>query len=281
MAIINHSGIDQLLVVARKENPWLPHGATTQNIRVTDVTVADGKATGIFSGRYGSGYEGFARVSYSTIDLSKLFASKPLVVGVLEPKPLHELLDDIFRYTGINFGVGDIENQEPGHELPYTTTLRAKPLSAAYTGEVSITFQQRQMRIDEVITRDDYSVVFRTPGASNTDRARGEHFTYGTDYTTVVDALKSFPVGILTTENATALAQTLNTVDGLPWVATEAEGFWSLLNNNVVFNGPALAYEGVEPNLRFTHVIVVDMIADNGPGDLHGSKLYIHYNVLE
>lgn len=281
MGIINHIGIDQLLVDARKENPWLPHGALTQNIRITDVVNTNGKATGIFSGRYGSGYEGFARVTYHTIDIGILFKGKPLVVGVLEPKSLYELLDDIFCYTGIKFGTGDIENQEPGNELPYTVKLKAKPLSAAYTGEVDITFVKREKRMDEIIARDDYSVEFRAFDTTVTDRARGEHFTYGADYTAAVNALKTFATGLLTTERANTLAQVLTSVDELPWSAAATPGFWSLLNCNVTYNGPVIGIESIVPNLRFTHAMIVDMCVDHGSGDMYGSKLYIHYNVLE
>lgn len=281
MGIINHNGIDQLLVDARKENQWLPHGALTQNIRVSDVEVVNGKASGIFSGRYGSGYEGFTRVTYNVIDLATLFKGKPLTVGVLEPKPLYELLDDIYCYTGIKFGTGDIENQEPGHELPYTVKLKAKPLSAAYTGEVDITFQQREKRMDEVVIRDDYSVELRAFDTNVTDRARGEHITYGTDYTAAVNALKTFATGTLTADSANTLSQILTSVDELPWTNTATPGFWSLLNCNVVYNGGVLGVESVIPNLRFTHVMIVDMCVDHGSGDMYGSKLYIHYNVLE
>lgn len=281
MGIITHTGLDQLLVEARKENPWLPHGALTQNIRLSDVSIKDGKATGIMSGRYGSGYDGFVNVTYHTIDIGKLFAGKPLVVGIVEPKPIHELLEDIYSYTGIKFGTGDIENIEPEHELPYTTKIKAKSTSAVYIGETAITFQKREQRLDEVITRGDYSVDFRAFDQSSPDRARGEHFTYGTDYTTIVNALSGITVGTLDAIAATALATNLNAVDDRPWTPSDTTDLWSLLGANVIYNGPVLAYNGVQPNLDYTHVIVVDMVVDRGPGSLFGSKLYIHYNVLE
>lgn len=287
MPIITKSGLDTVHALVRSENPSMPSGVTATNMRISNLQPVDSdRSKAVFSGRYGHGYRGQAEVKYFQLDLKILFGGKPLVIYVETPRSMHGQLADLAYYTGIQLFPNDVvDTPAPQSELPYETTLTASPTSAGYRGEIPIRFEFRNKRLDELAPWSDYDVAFAPYSPANTDRARGEYLTYGTDYTLSTAELKAMELGVLTTERATRLAAALTLVDAAPWTGEDKRGFWSLLGADVIYNGHALNYVAADKmrwaNLRYSHVAVVDMIVDRGAGDLYGSQLFIHYNVME
>lgn len=287
MPVINKPGLPLLLEEAKKENAWLPHTPTVDSVQVSDMQeLPGGRVTAVMSGHYGHGYSGKVDVTYGRIDLAKLFGGKPLEIGVLSVGDIYAQLAEISYITGVTLGPGDILNiPAPSSELPYDTVLKASSTSAVYYGEVPVRFVSRQQRLNEVIALDDYVTIRTAYDPTTVDRARGEHLTYGTDYTSVADQLKLISLGVFDAAGANTVASILTAVDELQWTGVDQEGFWSLFGAKCSYNGLVSEYVALDgflwPNLRFTHVCIIDLIVDRGLGDLYGSKLFIHYNVLE
>lgn len=287
MPIITKSGLDTVHGIVRAENPSMPNGANAANLRISNLQLIDSARAKVYvSGRYGHGYRGRVEAKYSQLDLSVLFGGHPLVVYVETAKSMHQQLADLAYYTGVRLFPNDVEDTPaPQSELPYVTTLSASPASAGYRGSVEVRFEFRNKRLDELAPWSDYDVAFAPYAPSNTDRARGEYLTYGNDYTLSATELSAMDLGVLTDERAVRLAAALTAVDEAPWTGEDKRGFWSLLNAKVTYNGTTLQYVAADgmrwPKLRFSHVAIVDMIVDRGAGDLYGSQLFIHYNVME
>lgn len=287
MPIITKSGLDTVHDLVRKENPTLPHGVTVDNLRISNLQLVDSaRAKAVISGRYGHGYRGRVDVKYSQLDLAVLFGGHTYTIYVEAAASIHKHLSDIAYYTGISLFPNDVEDTPaPQSELPYVTTLSASPTSAGYRGSVEIRFEFRNKRLDELAPWSDYNVTFAPYAPGVTDRARGEFLTYGHDYTLSASELSKMDLGVLTTERAVRLAAALTAVDEAPWTGDDKRGFWSLLNAVVSYNGAPSLYHAADgmrwPKLRFSRVAVVDMVVDRGAGDLFGSQLFIHYNVLE
>lgn len=287
MPIITKSGLDTVHALVRSENPSLPSGATASNLRISNLQLVDSARAKVYiSGRYGHGYRGRVEAKYTQLDLGILFGGKPLVIYVETARSMHGQLDDIAYYTGIRLFPNDVEDTPaPQSELPYVTTLSASPTSAGYRGSVEVRFEFRNKRLDELAPWSDYNVTFAPYTPSNTDRARGEFLTYGHDYTLSSAELSTMDLGDLVEERAVRLAAALNAVDEAPWTGEDKRGFWSLLHAIVSYNGRTMNYMAADgmrwPNLRYSHVAVVDMVVDRGAGDLYGSQLFIHYNMLE
>lgn len=276
MSIIEKPGLDIIHSLVKAENPWMPGPVTDRSVRLSDVTGRpDGRVNAILSGVYGSGYVGRKPITYRMLDLAKLFGGFPLEVGTLAVRPMHEQLTDIFHFTGIRLDPRDIVNIVPeAQDLPYVTTLRATPTSAAYVGEIEITFTERPSRLDEIVPRRDYDVSL-TPFATNPDgRIRGEFLSYGIDYTSLANTLK-LVVGPTVDET---LLSAMTSVDDIPWVTM------GLLEGTMYYNGPAPLFTTLEgyryPNPRYTHVLVLDIPFGNSTFDL-ASQVYVHYNVME
>lgn len=274
MSIIDKPGLPLIYSLVKEENPSIPVTLSENSVRLSDqATVAGEQVTAVISGKYGSGLSGRKEITFTTVDLFKLFNGQRLSIGVRAVRPIHEQLIDIYQQTGIQLGVGDVDNLVPSaQELPYVTTLRASATSAAYTGEIEVEFKERLPRLDEVITRSDHDVLI-APYAPDADGStRCEYLTYGVDYTYAVEALKTHTVGVLSSQSAIALANALTSVDDYPW---------TLANATVVYNGPVLTYvpeDGYRyAHQRYTHVLVVDVPEQP---TLAGS-LFIHYNVME
>ena len=287
MPVIAKTGLPLLLEVAKKENPWLPQAPAVDSVQVSNLQpVTESKVTAVLSGIYGHGYRNKVDFTYDRIDLAKLFGGKPLEIGVLSVGDIYTQLPELQFTTGVTLGTGDIENiPAPSSELPYETVLRASATSAVYYGEVPVKFVSRPPRLSEAVALADYTVVRTAYDPITADRARGEHLTYGTDYTGVAAALQTTKLGVLDTTKATALASILTAIDEQPWTGVDQLGFWSLYGAKVSYNGLVSEYVALDgflwPNLRYTHVCIIDLIVDRGSGDLCGSKLFIHYNVLE
>lgn len=287
MPIITKSGLDTVHGLVRSENPSMPNGANAANLRISNLQMIDSaRSKVVVSGRYGHGYRGRVETKYDQLDLAILFGGTQLVVYVETARSMHQQLADLAYYTGVRLFPNDVEDTPaPQSELPYVTTLSASPTSAGYRGSVEVRFEFRNKRLDELAPWSDYTVTIAPYQPSDTDRARGEYLTYGNDYTQSATELSTMELGVLTDTRAVRLAAALNAVDESPWTGEDKRGFWSLLNAKVTYNGPTLQYQAVDgmrwPKLRFSHVAVVDMIVDRGAGDLFGSQLFIHYNVME
>lgn len=276
MSIIEKPGLDIIHALVKADNPWLPGPINDRSVRLSNVTNRpDGRVDAVLSGVYGSGYEGRRTVTFQMLDLAKLFGGFPLEVGTVAVRPMHEQLTDIFHHTGVRLDPRDIENTVPdAQDLPYVTTLRATSTSAAYVGEIQITFTERPPRLDEVVLRRDYDVSLTPFAPSANDRTRSEYFSYGVDYTAVVAELRPVTVGTVTPE----LIAALTSVDDIPW------GDLGLSNGVVNYNGPVLGYETTDgyryPHLRYSHVLVIDMPFGTSTFDTAG-QVYVHYNVME
>lgn len=287
MTIITKSGLDAVHAAVRAENLTLPNGINANNVRLSDAQpIALGRTQLLASGRYGHGYRGRVAFKYTQLNLGVLFGGRPLVVYVEQARNMHEQLADIFYYTGVQLYPADVENTPPPQsELPYVSTLSACPSSAGYKGSVDVHFEYRDKRIDELVPWSDHDVTIAPFDAATTNRSRGEFLTYGTDYSLSSDELNTMDLGVLTGVRAQRLAAALTLVDGNPWTAADSVGFWSLLNARVSYNGRVSAYVSDKelrlPKSRFSHVALIEMEADRGAGDLYGSRLFIHYNVME
>lgn len=274
MSLIDKPGLPLIYSLVKQENPTVPISLTDNVLRLSNLEGIEGeRVKAIVSGRYGSGYKGRRELKYAQLDLFKLFNRKRLTIGVRAVRPIHEQLLDIYQQTGIQFGVGDVDNIVPAtQELPYVTTLRASSTSAAYTGEVEVEFKERVPRLDEILAGGDYDVLIAPFDTSPDGSTRCEYITHGVDYTSAVIILRTFTAGVLSAADATTLAQTLMAVDEYPW---------ALANATVVYNGPVLNFIPTDgyryAQQRYTHVMVVDIAAHP---TLVGS-LYVHYNVME
>ena len=274
MSLIDKPGLPLIYSLVKQENPTMPVSLTDNVIRLSNmVPLESERVKAYISGRYGSGYSGRKELTYSTIDLFKLFNRQRLSIGVRAIRPMHEQLLDIYQQTGIQLGVGDVDNIVPtAQELPYVTTLRASSTSAAYTGEVEVEFKERVPRLDEILTGGDYDVLIAPFDTSPNGSTRCEYLTHGVDYSSAVVMLRTYPTGVLSSLDATTLAQALMGVDEYPW---------ALANSTVVYNGPVLNYVPADgyryAQQRYTHVLVVDLATHP---TLVGS-LYVHYNVME
>lgn len=199
MSIIEKPGLDIIHALVKADNPWLPGPITDRNVRLSNVTPRpDGRVDAVLSGVYGSGYEGRRNVTFQMLDFAKLFGGFPLEVGTRAIRPMHEQLTDIFHHTGIRLDPRDVENIVPeAQDLPYVTTLRASSTSAAYVGEIPITFTERPARLDEIVPRRDYDVSLTAFAPSTNDRTRSEYFSYGVDYSAIVAELRTVETGWL------------------------------------------------------------------------------------
>lgn len=286
MTIITESGLSALHKLIRAENPTLPISVSDSSIRISDViTTGPGKVDAVASGRYGHGYRGRVDIKYKQLDISVLLGGRPLVIYVETPRSMHGQLADIAYYTGITFHPNDIVDTPSGSGLPYASKITASPSSASYIGSIDVKFEHRDKRLDELVPWGDHDVALAPYVPANTDRARGEYLTYGTDYTAAVTAISKVTLGVLDGTAAQSLAAALKSVDLLPWTSADQGGFWSLLGAKVIYNGTTGGYRAADllrwPKLTSSHVLIVDMIVDHGAGDLFGSQLFIHYNVLE
>lgn len=276
MSIIEKPGLDIIHALVKADNPWLPGPITDRSVRLSNVTGRpDGRVNAVLSGVYGSGYIGRRPITYQMLDLAKLFGGFPLEVGTLAVRPIHEQLTDIFHHTGVRLDPRDIVNIVPeAQDLPYVTTLRATSTSAAYVGEIQITFTERPSRLDEIVPRRDYDVSLTPFAPSTNNRTRSEYLSYGVDYTAIVAELRPVTVSAVTP----ALATALSTVDDVPW-----ESF-GLTGGTVIYNGPTPGFVPTDeyryPNLRYSHVLVIDMPFGTSTFDTAG-QVYVHYNVME
>lgn len=276
MSIIEKPGLDIIHSLVKADNPWLPGPISDRNIRLSNVTQRpDGRVDAVLSGVYGLGYVGRRTLTFRMLDFAMLFGGFPLEVGTRAVRPIHEQLTDIFHHTGIRLDPRDVENIVPeAQDLPYVTTLRATSTSAAYVGEIQITFTERPSRLDEIVLRRDYDVSLTPFAPSTNNRTRSEYLSYGVDYTAIVAELRPVIAGTVTP----ALAAALTFVDDVPWET------FGLTSGVVIYNGPTAGFVTIDeyryPNLRYSHVLVIDMPFGTSTFDTAG-QVYVHYNVME
>lgn len=276
MSIIEKPGLDIIHALVKADNPWLPGPINDRSVRLSDVTNRpDGRVDAVLSGVYGSGYEGRRTVTFQMLDLAKLFGGFPLEVGTVAVRPMHGQLTDIFHHTGVRLDPRDIENTVPdAQDFPYVTTLRASSTSAAFVGEIQITFTERPSRLDEIVPRRDYDVSLTAFAPSTNDRARSEYFSYGVDYTAIVAELRQIATGMV----PAGLPAAMTAVDDIPWDE------FGLGNGAVYYNGPVLGFTPTDeyryPHLRYSHVLVIDLPFGTSTFDSAG-QVYVHYNVME
>lgn len=296
MPFVNHGGTKELLRLTRAANPTLPGDLTEANCYFPKMTAVEEDAQVILAGKYGKGVCGYRTLNYRRLSLQKLFGFGQARVGVLELKPLHELLGDIYEATGFAFDVTDLVPVvfEPTQTLPCKVLLKAAPTSFIYFDEVEIELIERRPTLKEAISQRELTI--ETQGVTTTsERQRAELVTFGIDYTSKRDALREISVGSLLwtdpeSEEAlrcNALYDALNTIDHLPWQSTAAVHPWSLNGATVVYNGSVSAYDPLwwnaddirRPNPRFDRVLVVVFERDTtGPSGFYGSAMFIHYN---
>lgn len=297
MAFINNPGFQTLSRLIKAANPTIQVTPDANNSYLAKATYVDEQASGLFAGKYGSGLAGYVDLTWRRLDIAKLFPSDWAKVYITEKKPLHDLLDDIYRSTGYRFGVEDIQNQSlVGADFPYIATIKAVEGNPIYFGEAVVTFVNRKYRLDEVVQQSEL-----TPQLSYVQsvggRQRAEYVTYGLDYTPVgATLLANYPTGKIldwTVDGSQAqldtlaLASLLRSVDTLPWKAVNETNVWTLSGGKVAYNGPTKDFNNAlldprTPNDAYDNVMVIDFVTDrNGPSGWYGSALFVHYNTLE
>ncbi len=286
MAIFAQSGINTILELIRKENPWLPNTLDATNVHITGGAILpDGRAEVLLVGVYGSGYRGSKLIRYGRIDLSKLLGPAKLKVPVDAPKTLYSAFGDIYSATGITFGQGDVQDVPIplNAKLPYTVTLKPQPDSALYYGEIELEFVERPPKLTEALTERNLEVVFG-PVSKSGLLARAELLTFGYDYSEAYLALSdNFLEGtILNAEKAGNLAAILNAVDNLSW--NNSGNQFNLTGTYIRYHGATKDYSSLvdirTPNTYYDRVLIIDFVVDLDGWDFYGSSLYIHYNTL-
>lgn len=296
MPFVYHGGVKELLRLAREANPTLPTDLSENNCYFPKMTATDEEAEVVIAGKYGLGVSGYRTLNYQRLSLEKLFKGGGVKVGVVELKPLHELLGDIYESTGFAFDVTDLVPVTFNSEqtLPCKVLLKAASTSFIYFDEVEIELVDRRPRLKELVSKHD--VTIDTAGVVTTaSRQRAEFLTFGIDYTTKRDELSKISLGSMFWTNqaseealrCNALYDALNSIDQLPWLSTVEHLPWSLNGARVVYNGRVDQYDptwwGIgdirQPNPRFDRVLVVVFEQDTtGPTGFYGSAMFVHYN---
>lgn len=296
MPFVYHGGVRELLRLARAANPTLPADLSESNCYFPKLSAVAEEAEVVLAGKYGKGVSGYRTLSYQRLSLAKLFKGGTVRVGVVELKPLHELLGDIYESTGFAFDVTDLVPVTFDQEqtLPCKVLLKAAVTSFIYFDEVEIELVARLPRLKEVVLQRDVTVETAGVVTSET-RERAEFLTFGIDYTSKRNELSAITPGSMLwsdpgSEEAlrcNALYDALNAIDHLPWRTTAENVAWTLNGARVVYNERVGYYDPTwwdvddirRPNPRYDRVLVVVFEQDTtGPSGFYGSAMFIHYN---
>lgn len=296
MSFISSGGEKALFQLVKAANPTLPVKLNEDNCYFPKKTGIAEAATALLAGKYGTGVRGYRELKYTRLDLGKLFKNQVIKIGIVEPKPVFELLEDIYTATGYAFETTDLEPLAPpnGQTLPWRATLKAANTSFIYFGQAEVEFVKRPLRLSDIVF--DREVDVNLQGVvDDGSRARAELFTFGIDYTSVGPVLAGLREGSLSwTDNtspehqkAETLITALNAIDRLPWKNVVGPNPWTVNGARIVYSGRVDSYDpttlGIgdirRPNQRYDRVLVVSFESDTtGATGFYGSAMFIHYN---
>ncbi len=213
----------------------------------------------------------YARVPFTAL-INNATANWALIT-IDRPLAGAEVITELRNQLGLPVKLSDFDNPS----IPYQSgsyKLTASLNSDAFTGDLNFVIRTIPRRITVLPTKQ-YAYNFRNQlwyahydyedtisGYTWTARFNAGLMTYGLDYTSQADFLKTLPAfsppwtaGNIMTNAAllTSLANALKAVDGIGWLTTSARTDYTLYNSWCLYNGPVA---GVDPSIT------------NGVGDI-------------
>lgn len=224
------------------------------------------------------GYQGRQVLLYDRLNVASLANIPGFRVLADQPATVHDLLENIQLYTGVQFSVDDLEDTPVfiDTDSKRKAVLTAKTTSLGWIGSLQVEVLQGGILLDEKVSTGDLPGL-NYPTALDTD-TYGLVYTYGYDFTAYFNTMINIPTGVLSGANADALVTALKAVDvsagAALWNNTQGQTAWCLYGANVTFSGlndPV----NMPTNPLYKYVVAITLAA--GVTTPAGT-LYLHFN---
>lgn len=227
----------------------------------------------------GGAYQGTKVVTYTRFNLADLTpANFPgMKCSAYNINSTAALFPMYTYWNGIQFSSEDLEDLPlvDNGDGTKTATLRAKATSQGWVGEGTILVTQGSAPIDQLITVTSLNGLnYPTDNESDTF---AQMYMYPYDFTTYFDTIAPIAPGVLSSANATALANAFKAVDlgtgKALWTGTGSATSWNLNNATVVSNGLNSSSLPTNPTYKYVMALRLDPSVLTPAG-----VMYLHYN---
>lgn len=215
------------------------------------------------------------RVKYSRIDLDKLFGGNfTPEITTLSQANLYKLLPRFNAILGTRFTISDVENIDfipYDNDIVVNLTIKAKPTSKFYSGEVNVVFNRRWILLEEVI--DPYLDLLHHPDPIVEGRTAVGLLTWGMDFTVIRNTMTVDPT-------AAQFRGAFSNMEAFRTALTENFGIWAWPDNRDSTDpnsrlGDFDTRDVERANRNFQRVVIQSNIRQS---DYVGTA-YFHYNL--
>lgn len=199
MNLLPGSSEAALVDLINSANPDLPHDLEVGDLYFGRIkTLPGGRVEIPAVTMFDSAYEGYVKLDYQRLSLTKAFGNVRPVLRIPGAPTLHQMLPVINRILGTTFGPTDIIDIDlswlAGNESA-NIKLTASLQSLGYEGSFVITFQKVRPLLQDVVRKTEL-VDLHHPIPADSGVISLAMFTWAIDFTGNDRALTVYPTGI-------------------------------------------------------------------------------------